>query len=232
MSSNIIKISALLLLTTTLSTGCIIHVGGDGHSGEYSGDNNGDISSVLGSLEVGEGKQVGDVSSVNGKVSINEHVSAQDVDTVNGSIEIANHVSVKDVETVNGSIETGHHFMAQGSVSTVNGDINILAYSIVGGDISTVNGDIKLNKVAVTGDISTSSGSITLENNSTVAGDIVYESHNENAWGWNNDQHKLPRLVIDSDSTVEGRIILRQKVSLAIENQQLMDKVEYDYPQQ
>ena len=232
MSRNVIKISALLILATTLSTGCIIHVGGDGHGGEYNGDSHGDVSSVLGSLEVGAGKQVGDVSSVNGKVTINEHVSAQDVDAVNGDIQIANHVSVKDVETINGSIETGHHFMAQGSVSTVNGNIIILADSMVDGDISTVNGDINLNKVAVTGDMSTSSGSITLENHTTVAGDIVFESRDNSTWGWQQDNHPVPSLTIETGSMIEGRIILRQQVDLNIKNQQLMDKVEYNYAQQ
>ncbi|MFT4994900.1 MAG: hypothetical protein ACI965_001942 [Paraglaciecola sp.] len=43
-------------------------------------------------------------------------------------------------------------------------------------------GSLIPNKVAVTGDISTISRSITLENHSTVAGDIVFESRNENTW--------------------------------------------------
>jgi hypothetical protein len=225
MSPKLVKISALLILTSTLNTGCIIHVGGNGH------DNNGDLSSVFGSIEVGEGKQVGDVSSVNGEVTINKHVTAQDVEAVNGDIEIANHVSLRDVETVNGDIQTGHHFIAKGSVSTVNGNITIQADSTVGGDLSTVNGNIKLVNVTVDEYISTKNGNITLSKRSNVAGDIVFEPRDKNSWGWNNDDHKLPSLVIDLDSKVEGKIILRQKVKLEIENQQLLDKVEHLYSQ-
>lgn len=224
MSRNIVKISALLILTSIMSTGCIIHVG-SGH-----GDN-GEMSSILGSLEVGQGKDVTDVSSVNGDVSLKDSVTAANVSSVNGSMEIGNHVSLHSLDTVNGSIETGHHFMAQGSVSTVNGDIDILADSTVEGDVSTVNGDIKLNNVAVAGDISTSSGSITLNNHSTIASDIVFETRNKSTWGWAHGNHTVPSLTIETGSTVEGRIILKQKVNLEIEDQQLMDKVEHLYSQ-
>lgn len=220
MNRNLVKTSALLILTSALSTGCIIHVGG-GH-----GDN-GEVSSILGSLEVGEGKHVTDVSSVNGDVSLMDSVTAANVSSVNGSMAIGNHVSLHSLDTVNGSIETGHHFMAQGSVSTVNGDINILADSMVKGSLSTVNGDIKLNNVTVAGDISTNSGSITLSNHSTIAGDIVFEPRNKSTWGWEHGNHTVSSLTIETGSMVEGRIILNQKVDLNIENKQLMNKVEY-----
>ncbi|MFT4938201.1 MAG: hypothetical protein ACI88A_001225 [Paraglaciecola sp.] len=225
MSSNLVKISALLIFTSTLTTGCIIHVGSDGHGGH----NNGDVSSVFGRLEVGKGKQVGDVSSVNGGVTILDHVSAEEVDSVNGNIEIGSNVSVDSVETVNGSIETGHNFIAQGSISAVNGNISILADSTIDGDISTVNGDIKLNKVTVGADINTHNGSIYLTNNSVVSGNIVYEARDTNSWGWARDNDKTPTLKIDESSNVQGKIILNRKVRLEIKSSALREKVELRY---
>jgi DUF4097 and DUF4098 domain-containing protein YvlB len=225
MSSNLAKTSALLILTSTLNTGCIIHVNSDGHGDHH----NGEVSSVFGSLEVGEGKQVGDVSSVNGSVTISDHVNAEDVESVNGDIEIGNNVSADSVETVNGSIEAGHHFFAQGSVNTVNGSISILAVSTVDGDIATVNGDIKLDNVAVGADLETYNGSIYLTNNSVVSGNIVFEARDKNSWGWNRGNEKPPTLKIDGSSNVQGKIILNRKVNLEFDNPALNDKVEQRY---
>lgn len=225
MSRNLIKTSALLILTSTLSTGCIIHVDSNGHGGH----NNGEVSSVFGSLEVGEGKQVSDVSSVNGGVTIRDHVRAEDVETVNGDIELGDNVSVHSVETVNGSIETGHHFIARGNISTVNGGISILADSTIDGDISTVNGDIKLNNVAGGADIETYNGSIFLTNNSVISGNIVFEARDTDSWSWNHNDDNPPTLKIDSSSNVQGKIILKRKVNLEFENPALNDKVEQHY---
>jgi DUF4097 and DUF4098 domain-containing protein YvlB len=223
MSTKLIKMSTLLVLTLTLSTGCVINIGGN-EQGKGR-----DLSSVFGSLEVGEGKRVGDVSAVNGSVEINKHVTAEAVESVNGNIDIANNVSVDSVETVNGNIKTAHHFVAQDSLSTVNGSISIQTASTVGGDISTINGKIILNNVAVTGNVSTKNGSIYLRSQSKIAGDIVFEAVDDSSWTWANDDSRLPKLVIDPGSKVTGRIILKRKVKLAIENQPLLDKVEHHY---
>ena len=225
MSRNLIKTSALLILASTLNTGCIIHVDSNGHGGH----NNGEVSSIFGSLEVGEGKQVSDVSSVNGSVTIRDHVRAEDVESVNGNIEVGDNVSVNSVETVNGSIETGHHFIAQGSISTVNGGISILADSTIERDVSTVNGDIKLNNVAVGADLETLNGSIYLTNGSIISGNIVFEARDTNSRGWNHNDDKPPTLKIDSSSNVQGKIILNRKVNLEFDNPALNDKVEQHY---
>ena len=54
--------STALLLSASLLSGCVIHVG---NAGALDGS---DLSSILGNIDIAEGKHAGDISSVNGNV--------------------------------------------------------------------------------------------------------------------------------------------------------------------
>ena len=64
--------SAAMLLSASLLTGCVIHVG-DASALEGS-----DFSSILGNIDIAEGKHAGDISSVNGNVEISDHGGVRD----------------------------------------------------------------------------------------------------------------------------------------------------------
>ncbi len=210
-------LTALGLFWATLS-GCVIHVGSDGVDSGFRG-----VSSVFGEVSVSQGKTVGDVSSVNGGIELEDDVTAGTVDTVNGSIEIGADVSVKEATTVNGDIEAGRNFSSFGKVKTVNGEIVIAQQSRVQGDVATVNGDIVLKSVNIEGDIYTKNGDISLEENTVVHGDLVYGRQDRSR------RNTKPTLTISGDSSVKGDIILKRPVTLYIDDQQLLERIQYRY---
>jgi cytoskeletal protein CcmA (bactofilin family) len=220
--AHLTSFSFITLLAISTSS-CIIHVGG--HDDDEYSHHNGNVSHVMGDIEIDADSQMQDLSAVNGDIILANRVSAEDIDTVNGSIEIGKHVSLFSASSVNGDISAEEDLMVKNDVSTVNGNIEINEDSKVGGNISTVNGDIKLRAVEVQGELETKNGDISLLKGSVVSGDIIYRSQDQNRWS-NND---LPKLIIDSDSTVLGRIILQRKVILEIDNPALLSKVERNY---
>lgn len=217
---------ALVSISVLSISGCIIHVGGGKNSGDKTRHSDSDLSSILGDIQVDAYSKVGDVSNVNGRITLKTAVEAKTVDTVNGGIIIKDQVSVDSASTVNGSIKAESNFRVRDSLSTVNGSIDVALEGTVGDDISTVNGDISLIGVAVGGDIETKTGDINLLAGTTVAGDIIFQETDKKGWSAN----KLPTLTIDENSFISGRIILHRKVILEIQNQDLLNKVEHDYP--
>lgn len=221
---KLVKISIASALILSLS-GCIIHVGKDSNSRNHKND----VSSVLGSLEISEGKNVTDVSSVNGDVTLENNVTALNVDSVNGTIEVGDRVSVKRLETVNGGIETGKHFNASEGVETVNGSIRIRHSSTVQNNVETLNGDIDLENTNVMGDVQTLNGSITLTDDTHIHGDIIFASKNHHSK--KSRYSSLPVLEIEHGSIVDGDIILNREVELDIDDAELLRKVVYQYEQ-
>lgn len=212
-----IFLTALGLFWATLS-GCVIHVGSDGVDTGFRG-----VSSVFGEVSVSQGKSVGDVSSVNGNIELEDDVTAGTVDTVNGSIEIGSDVSVQEATTVNGDIEAGTNFSSAGKVKTVNGEIVIAQQSVVQGDIGTVNGDILLKSVDVEGNLYTKNGDISLEEKTVIHGDLVFGRQDRPRRG------TKPTLTISGTASVKGDIILKRPVTLYIEDQRLLERVQYRY---
>lgn len=101
-----------------------------------------EYSKVNGSVEVAAGMELkGDVSTVNGSISIGEGASVADASTVNGSITLAPRASAHEISAVNGRLTLGQGSTVKGELSNVNGDIR-LAGAHVAGDIETYNGDI------------------------------------------------------------------------------------------
>ena len=208
-----------LLLSTS---GCIIHVGG--HN-DGSSNSHGDISSVLGDLEVDANSDVSDVSTVNGNITINDNVQASELDTVNGNISIAQNVRINSASTVNGDIDAESQLVVSNGLSTVNGDITLATGAEVGSDISTVNGAISLRNAQVKGEVETKNGNISLRDATRIDGDIVFLERDEKRWF----SGELPTLRIDASSEVQGKIKLYRQVVLEIENPDLLARVERLY---
>lgn len=226
MSSPTLSKMVTLFITSALIlslSGCIIHVGNDSDSRKHKND----VSSVFGSLNVSDGKNVTDVSSVNGDITLNNNVTALEVDSVNGDIEVGDYVNVKSLETVNGDIEIGHHFDASKGVKTVNGSIQIGHSSNVEKNIETINGDIDLENTKIMGNVITRNGSISLMGKAHVYGDITFERKNLNSR--KGKFSSLPVLKIEQGSIVDGEIILEREVELEIDDAELLRKVVYKY---
>ncbi|MGO4894098.1 hypothetical protein [Flavobacterium sp. W21_SRS_FM6] len=222
MKINPLASLGIITLLTLSTSGCIIHIGG--HDDEYS-HHKGDVSHVLGDIDIDADSQMQDLSVVNGDINLENNVSAEDIDTVNGSISLGKRVSIFSASSVNGDIEAGSELTVKNDISTVNGDIELGEYSEVGGDISTVNGDIQLISVTVQGELETKNGDISLVNGTTIKGDLIYRAKEQKRWS--NDE--VPTLKIDESSSVNGKIILHRKVILEIDDQTLLNKVERLY---
>jgi DUF4097 and DUF4098 domain-containing protein YvlB len=105
----------------------------------------GEFSKVNGSVEVAAGHKVNDdVSTVNGSVSIGDGAAVDDASTVNGSIHLGPRASARELSAVNGRLTLDQDSTVNGEVSNVNGDIRI-AGAHVSGNIQTYNGDIDVS---------------------------------------------------------------------------------------
>lgn len=211
------SIIALSLLCAATLSGCVINVGGNGdyHDG-------GDVSSVLGSVTIYEGRHAGDVSSVNGDVTLQTFTVAEDVSTVNGNISIADNAAINDASTVNGDINAGKNLNVFGDMATVNGNIGLSVNSLVEGDLETVNGDITVPDGEIKGSVTTQNGDVSLSGNTRIYGDIVFE---ETENGWMKNTSEQPVLSITDDVVVNGNIILERAVVLELANPALESKV-------
>ncbi|MFC3095141.1 hypothetical protein DRW07_16450 [Alteromonas sediminis] len=198
--------AASLFLSLSLS-GCVIHIN----------DSSG-VSSILGNVSVSAHKSVGDVSSVNGNVELLEFVSAQEVDTVNGNIDMANDVSVFSIDVVNGDIVAGERLKVATHIESVNGNITINDSSRIEGSIDSVNGDIQLTSTQIGEHVITQNGDITLQGNTFVSGNIVFEKARSN-------HRHTPTLTIKNGSNVGGDIVLYRKVKLDIADPVVKNKV-------
>lgn len=217
-----ITITCLVMLSLS---GCIIHIGGHSDNGNQIQDDS-DLSSVLGNIEVDDFSQVGDVSTVNGRITIGDTVTAKQVETVNGNIILGENVSLESASTVNGKITANTTLRVNESLSTVNGDIKLASGGKIGDEISTVNGDIELVNSSVAGNLETKNGNVSLLNGTQVFGDIIFYAKDDKSWF----EDDLPTLTIDANSQVKGDIILHRNVILEIENQNSVGKIVRDYP--
>ena len=212
--------SAAMLLTASLLTGCVIHVG---NASALEGSS---FSSILGNIDIAEGKHAGDISSVNGNVEIGDNGGADEVSIVNGNLEMGNHVSVRNIDIVNGDVSAASHLNVLNGIETVNGNVTLPTQSIIGGSVETVNGDITGVDTTIKQHIETLNGDITLSGSSHVLGDIIY---NETEKSWGNTSDSKPTLSISASVIVDGNIILKRPVNLDLENDALKQKVVVSY---
>ncbi|WP_416305030.1 hypothetical protein [Neptunicella sp. SCSIO 80796] len=206
------------VITSSLLTGCIVHVGGGDGSSRHHSYRQDDDKQISGTA--------GDISSINDDIKFSSHTTAGHVDAVNGDIKISDNVELRSINTVNGDIRAGHKLASTGPIETVNGDIEIESGSSVV-SISTVNGDIELEGVQVQHNISTQNGDISLRGDTHILGDVIFEKRdNPSGWNWGNS-HDRPELEIDTNVRIDGNIVLNRQVELQIANPQLKDKIIY-----
>lgn len=207
---------ALLLVSSSLLSGCVIHVG---NTSALDGDS---VSSLLGNIDIAEHKHAGDISSVNGNVEISDHASADDISIVNGNLEMESHVTVDRVDIVNGDVSAVSHLTVINDVETVNGNVTLPEQSKIGGIIETVNGDIVATDTVIQDNIETINGDVTLKGHTHVAGDIVYKER-DSSWGKMSDDK--PTLTIGKNVVLDGNIVLERPVLLDFEDNALKQKV-------
>ncbi len=185
-----------------------------------------DYTTLNKKVNVDSGVMTDEISSVNGKVSVGNNVTAGEISSVNGKLDIGDGVNADEISTVNGKIDIGNNAIVRTSVEAVNGKIEINAGSDIGQDVATVNGSVALSGTTVGNRVKTVNGSIFLKDSTLVKGDVVIGGPNSNK-GWKNSWNgKPPKLVIDANSTVEGKIIIYREVEFDFVDSTLMDKVE------
>jgi DUF4097 and DUF4098 domain-containing protein YvlB len=103
-----------------------------------------EFSKVNGSVDVQAGRKLNDdVSTVNGSVNIGDGATVADASTVNGSITLGPRASAHEMSAVNGRLTLDQDSSVAGEVSNVNGDIHI-GGAHVSGNIETYNGSIDI----------------------------------------------------------------------------------------
>lgn len=171
-------------------------------------------SSVNGSITVGARAVIdGSLETVNGSIRVAENVTLEDAGTVNGTIRIASGSSARNVSSVNGSIRLGENVTVDGEIEVINGKISLDTGTRVADDVSNVNGEISLTGAEVGGNLSTVNGDVTLNDGSTLRGDLIVEE--PGGWGWRNNKRR-PIITIGPDSKVLGNIVLEREVKLFI----------------
>ena len=180
-----------------------------------AGSEAGGQSSVNGSITVGKGAVInGSLETVNGSIRVDEDVTLEDAATVNGTIRIASGSSVDDISSVNGSIRLGQNVIVAGEIEVVNGKISLDAGTRVTDGVSNVNGEISLTGAEVGRNLSTVNGDVSLNDGSTLRGDLIVEKPG----GSGNNRNRKPRVIIGPNSTVVGNIVLEREVELLISN--------------
>jgi DUF4097 and DUF4098 domain-containing protein YvlB len=181
-------------------------------------------SKILGDIEVSQGEQMGNVRSVNGSIYLEENTHVEKAVTTNGDIRVQDDVTAVALATVNGSIQLGERTRIEEDVRTVNGSIRAQFGSQIGDSMKTVNGSIELIGSTVGHDLETTNGNIELEA-SVIEGDVIFQEIQGYSWG----NRSLPKLVIDSNSEVRGKIILRQEVRLEIDTGAKVGEIFHEY---
>lgn len=156
---------------------------------------------INGPVRVGAGEvREGKLSSVNGSITIGQAARVERCSTVNGSISLGADAEAEELSAVNGDIDVERGAVVRYGVGTVNGSI-----SMQGGaraeDVQNVNGRIRLEGAEVARDVSTHNGNIELDG-ATVGGDIVVRESN----GHRSRRSEPLRIVLDGGSVVEGGI--------------------------
>ncbi|GLR69347.1 hypothetical protein [Agaribacter marinus] len=237
------------VVASFLLAGCVIHVGAsdyeDNHekkhyyksSNSYTSANKSvnvqdgvttdEISSTNGSVRVGNRVTAKEITSNNGSLDIGDDVTADEISSVNGTIRIGEGASIaRNIEGVNGKVVIDDNASVGQNIETINGKIKVGNNSKVKGKIETVNGSIELSGTTVDKNIETVNGNIYVQNGSHVKGDIILSGKRKRNSSWYN---KPSKVVIDSSSSVDGKIIVYREVEFEFDDESLMSKVERRY---
>lgn len=189
-----------------------------------------DIESRNGAITIGEEARVAHIEARNGAVTLDEGARAASIKARNGAVTLRGDNVAERIEARNGRISIGAESTINGSIETRNGRIMVNRESTVEGDIETRNGSVETEEgVRIAGEVETRNGSITLvgtqvdvlvdsrngdirlRGGTVVQGDVRLLM-NEN---WSGSTP--PVLSIDSESRVEGRLIVDERARVEIE---------------
>ncbi|TPV55677.1 hypothetical protein FJ444_16285 [Aestuariibacter sp. GS-14] len=197
----------VLGVTLTLAlSGCVIHVGGNHHSDDYTGS----VSKVFGGIDIDDHRTVSDLSTVNGGIELGDHVNAGSISTVNGGVSIGEHGNVASIDVVNGDVESNDHLSVSHDITTVNGDIELSRHANIGGSLITVNGDMDASDITIGGNVETVNGDIRFTGHCQIDGDITFKRPNKG------NTSDTPSLHLDEHVMLTGNIILERDVNLTI----------------
>lgn len=170
---KIFRFIALILIALLLITGC--NVGVNRTIRISDGETTNGATTVNGSIYIGNNCTVnGKCTTVNGKIKVGYNSEVKTLTTVNQGISIGKDTTVDGkITTVNGAIKCAEGVRVDGNVSTVNGPITCGPDTKIDGTLGNVNGNIHIENTTIAEDIKTNTGDITIENKSTVEGDII-----------------------------------------------------------
>ncbi len=185
----------------------------------------GDISKVMGSIDVPPGEHTGDVSTVNGSIHIGTDATVGHASTVNGSVHMEARATANELNTTNGAVTVREGGHVTGDIHTVNGGLHIDDSAEVTGDVRNVNGGIHVAGAHIHGTIDTTNGGIDLGPNARIDGDVIMEpSH-----GWS-FMDRIPRVVIEPGTVVKGKLRFERKVTLYVSDRATIGPVEGAQP--
>lgn len=173
------------------------------------------VTDVNGSIHIGANAVVDEVHDINGSIHVDEGATAQSLGTVNGSVHVSEGVHVtNDVHTVNGSIalESGSQV---GSVSAVNGSLMVTGARI-SGEVRNVNGVTRIQSSHIGGSVNGVNGGIEIGPDTHVDGGLYV--HKNEGGGWFNwgFSRSPPRVVIGPGAVVSGPLVFEQEVRLYV----------------
>jgi cytoskeletal protein CcmA (bactofilin family) len=180
---------------------------------DVTAKDDGDISSVNGSIHVPSGMKRGNVGTVNGSIRVDDAATVSEAHTVNGDIRVGAHATSESLKTVNGSITVGADAHVNEKVTTVNGSLTIRDAAQIGGAVTSVNGSIALTAAHVAGGIESVNGDINVGSNSRVEGGILMRKPHQSLFHW---EGSPPRVVIGPGANVQGNLRFERKVSLYV----------------
>jgi len=177
---------------------------------------------VLGSVDVPAGEHRDDVSTVNGSVHIGQNAVVRRAHTVNGNIFLEAHASAAELHTVNGSVALAQSARVSGNLHTVNGKVTLESGAEVIGGLENVNGLIRIAAAHVGGGINTVTGSMELGPNAHVEGGLHIEKPSETS----PLPDTIPRVLIMEGTVVAGTLNFERPVKLYVSDKATIGPVE------
>lgn len=171
------------------------------------------VTDVNGSIHIGANAVVDEVHDINGSIHIDEGATAHSLGTINGSVRVSEGARVtNDVHTVNGSIalQSGSQV---GSVSAVNGTLMVSGAQI-NGEVRNVNGVTRIQTSHIAGSVTGVNGGIEIGPDTHVDGGL-YVRKNEGGW-FMRFSRSPPRVIIGPGAVISGPLVFEQEVKLYV----------------
>lgn len=179
-------------------------------------------SKVLGSVDVPAGEHRDDVTTVNGSVHIGQNAVVARAHTVNGNVFLEAHASAAAVHTVNGSVTLAQSARVSGNVRTVNGKLTLESGAEVVGSLENVNGLIRVAAAHVAGGITTVTGSMELGPGARIEGGV----HIEKPSGTSVLPDTVPRVIVMEGTVIAGTLNFERPVKLYVSDKATIGQVE------